>query len=166
MCTAFVLRIDRELAIVQAGSPRLAALLKSRNKVSELHRSHLLRWTEIEAQKLSNDARKSPAASERTRAAREALATVERALGAYPAEEALIQSRALLNELVLSVQVANAVEAAEHASSRGDISAARRFYEDALLRLGPTIDQSPEMERAANRIREAMDRLSFLPENR
>ena len=163
MCAAFVQRIDKELATVQAGSPRLAALLRSRNKASELHRSHMLRWAEVEASGFANEARTLPAASERMRAALEALATVERALAAYPAEEALVQSRALLNELALSVQVANTVEAAEHAVLRGEISHARQLYENALTRLAEEDDPSPERERAAMRIRAAIDRLSFPP---
>lgn len=166
MCAAFVRRIDSELATVQAGSPRLAALLRSRNKVSELHRAHMLRWTQVEAQTLSNDARTSPDASERIRSAKEALGTVEKALDAYPAEQALIQSRALLNELLVSVQVANAVEAAEHAVDRGNTSAAVQFYEEALASLECGTGEPPERARAANRIRQAIDRLSFPSDSR
>jgi hypothetical protein len=166
MCAAFVQRIDIELATVQAGSPRLAALLKGRNKASELHRSHMLRWTEIEAQTFSNDARMSPRAEERVRAALEALATVEMALRSYPAEEALIESRAVLNELAMSVEVANIVEAAELAALHGDITRARGLYENALVRVAPDAGHTPERERAAERIRAAIDRLSFPPDTR
>jgi hypothetical protein len=166
MCAAFVQRIDSELATVQAGSPRLAALLRSRIKVSELHRAHMLRWTEVEAQTLSNDARTSPGASDRLRAAREALGTVEKALDAYPAEQALLESRALLNELVVSVQVANAVEAAEQAMNSGDSPTAVRFYQEALEQLEGGAHQPPERERAAHRIRQAIDRLSFPADSR
>ena len=166
MCAAFVQRIDSELATVQAGSPRLAALLRSRNKVSDLHRTHMLRWTEVEAQTLSNDARTSIEPSERVRAAREALAIVERSLEAYPAERALIESRALLNELVVSVQVANAVEAAESALLGGDGLTARRLYDEALARLEGGTGDRLERRRAADRIRQAIDRLSFPTDSR
>ena len=166
LCAAFVQRIDTELATVQPGSPRLAALLRSRHRASEAHRSHMLRWAEIEAGTFANDARILPTPSARVNAASEALMTVETALALYPAEETLIESRAVLNALAMSVQVANAVEAAEQAASSGDIGLARELYADALAHLERQSDRTPERERAAERIREAIERLSFRPDTR
>lgn len=166
MCAVFLQRIDSELATVQAGSPRLAALLKSRNQASEFHRSHMLRWAEIEARTLSNHSRTKPEPSERMRAAREAVAVVEEALVAYPAEEALMESRDILSELAASIKVANTVEEAERAALRGDISGARGLYQDALTYLAHENAYVPERDRAVSRIREAIDRLPFSPDNR
>jgi hypothetical protein len=159
MCAAFVRRIDVELATVQPASPRLAALLKSRNRASDLHRSHMLRWAEVEARGLSANARTLPEPTARMRAAHEAMSVIERALTAYPAEEALVESRAVLNELAMTIRVANTVEEAERAVSQGDASTARRLYQDALLQLGDGEPGTPDRERAAGKIRDAMRRL-------
>jgi hypothetical protein len=159
MCAAFVQRIDLELATVQAGSPRLATLLKSRTKASELHRFHTLRWAEIGARELSGDARSLPEPTARVRAASQAVAMLEEALVAYPAERSLIESRAVLNELVVSIKVANAVEEAERAALGGNTADARGLYQDALVHLGDRAARTPERNHAETKIREAIDRL-------
>lgn len=166
LCAAFVQRIDAELATVQAGSPRLAALLRSRNKASALHRSHTMRWAEVRARELSGDARNLSKPAERLRSAQEAIFVVEHALASYPAEEALIESRALLSELALSVRVANTVERAEHSAFHGDIAAAAELYREALRLLDDGAFQTADRKHATIMIGEAIDRLSFSANNR
>jgi hypothetical protein len=166
LCDAFLRRIDTELPSVQAGSPRLAALLKGRTKATALHRHHMLRWAEVATIRLSNDARNVSGPAEREQALHEALEIVDQALLSYPIEPSLRQSRALLLELAVSVTVGNLVEQAEQAAFRSDIHTARSLYGDALLRLGGADVQTPERERAARRIREAIERLSISNPNR
>ena len=165
MCAAFLQRIDAELATVQAGSPRLAALLKSRNRAYDLHKFHMLRWAEVESLTLSNDARRLPEPSERIRAARAAVAVMEKALSIYPAEGALIESLDILFELAASINLANTVEEAERAAQRGDVIAARGLYQDALAYLADETANIPEREHVGTRIREAIDRLPFSRDN-
>lgn len=165
LCGSFIARVDAELANVQPGSPRLAALLKGRSKAIDLHRFHTLRWAEIESKSLSADAKTLPDATARVRAARQAVDVVDQALVSYPAESSLTASRELLAELALSIEVANAVEQAEEAVVRGDTVSARSFYREALYLLGSDAVRSPERERAAERIHSAMERLSFTSEN-
>lgn len=159
LCGAFIRRIDIELASVKPASPRLAALLKGRSRTLDLHRHHTLRWAEIEARSLSGEAGSLPDAAGRASAARRAVAVVNEALVSYPAEESLIASRALLTELAVSIDVANAVEEAEKAVYSGDTGAARSFYREALYVLGYGNVQTPERAHAAARIRDAMERL-------
>jgi hypothetical protein len=166
LCAAFLERIDVELATVQPGSPRLAALLRSRNKASALHRSHTLRWAEIQSKLFSSDARSLPEPTERLRAAHEAVSVVEQALVAYPAEEALIESRAVLTELALSILVANTVEQARWSASQGDIPGANQLYHQALVHLGQGGFETRERLHAAERIQEAIDQLPFSRDNR
>jgi hypothetical protein len=68
----------------------------------------------------------------------------------------------LLNELAISIEVTNTVLAADEAAAGGDPSSARTLYRDALQRLGSDNIHTPERERAAALIREAMDRLPLL----
>ena len=165
MCAAFMHRIDVELPTVQAGSPRLAALLKGRVKIADLHRFHTLRWAEIETRGLSASAQDLPDPTARERAAENAIAVVDQALAAYPAETSLLESRAVLGELAVSIQVANIVEDAEKAAADGDNRAARNLYCEALVLLGQDNIGSAGRERAARRIREEIDRLSFSDDN-
>ena len=166
LCSAFLQRIDLELATVQPGSPRLGALLKNRNQASSIHRSHTLRWAEVQSKSLSADARNLAEPEQRLRAAREAIGVVEQALVAYPAEEALIESRAVLNELAVSIRVANTVERAESSALHGDLPGAGQLYREALVHLEEGDIHTPERRHAAERIREAIERLSFLSDNR
>jgi hypothetical protein len=159
MCAAFIQRIDVELATIQPGSPRLAALLKSRTRAGELHRFHTLRWAEVGSRELSGEARSLPEPTARVRAANQAVAMLEEALVAYPAERSLIESRAVLNELVVSVKIANTVQEAERAVLDGNTSAARGLYQDALVHLRDRAIETPERENAETKIREAMNRL-------
>jgi len=164
MCAAFMERVDSELPHVQAGSPRLAALLRGRSTATELHRYHTLRWAEMESRDLTTDAHSLADPDQRIRAAAEAVSIVDQALVHYPTERALIDSRSLLAELALSIHVANLVEQAERAVDRSSFSEARGYYRDALLSLGQENIYTPERERAALRIRQAMDGLPFIGE--
>jgi hypothetical protein len=162
MCSAFIQRIEAELPSIQPDSPRLAALLRGRTKATELHRFHTLRWAEIESRALSTEAQTLPDAAARVRAANSAVGVVDIALQSYPDDESLLGSRALLNELAISIEVTNTVLAADEAAAGGNPSSARTLYRDALQRLGTDNIHTPERERAAALIREAMDRLPLL----
>jgi len=164
MCAAVMDRIDNELPHVQAASPRLAALLKSRSAATEIHRFHTLRWAEIESRTLTTDARSLDDPNQRIRAASDAVAVVDQALAHYPAERSLLESRTLLAELALSIHVANLVEQAERAVDEGAFPEARIYYRDALMSLGQENVSTPERDRAAQHIRDAMDRLPFSSE--
>lgn len=159
LCTVFIQRVDVELPIVSAGSPRLASLIKGRNAASELHKFHTMRWAEIESRAMTAEVGSHTDAAERIRAAQNALEVIDQALDAYPAETSLLQSRYLLSELAVSIKVSHAVEEAEKASFRGDYADARKLYRDALFYLGRENTQSIERERAAQRILEAMEKL-------
>lgn len=165
LCDAFVRRIEAELPSVQPGSPRLAALLKGRTNATRLHRHHMLRWAETEALSLSKDARSLSEPSDRERSVHDAVTVVDHALLSYPGESSLVQSRALLWELAISIKVTNLVEQAEKESFRGDSDAARASYRDAMFYLGRDSIQTPARDHAALRIQEAMQRLPISREN-
>lgn len=159
LCMAFIQRVDVELPIVSAGSPRLATLIKGRNTAAELHRFHTMRWAEIESRALTAEAGAHAEPEKRIHAAQNAIEVIDKALAAYPAETSLLQSRYLLSELAVSIKVSHAVEDAEKAAFRGDYSDARKLYRDALFYLGRENTQSIERERAAQHILEAMEKL-------
>lgn len=159
MCAEYASIIENELKSVRAGSPRLGALLKGRSKAADLHKYHLLKWAEIEAHSLADEARKSTNITGRIAAAENALEVVESALRSYPAEPSLLGSRDLLRELNVSITVSHWIEKAERAKFKGDHAQAARLYRDALFYLGRDNIRTPEREQAAQRISEEIERL-------
>jgi hypothetical protein len=159
LCAEYGALVERELKTVRAGSPRLAALLKGRMTTADLHRFHLLKWAEIEAQSLTDEARRSTNITGRIAAAQNALDVIESALSSYPSEPSLLESRDLLRELTVSIKVSHWVEKAERAELRGDAARAVRLYNDALMQLGRDNIRTPERDEAARRIGAQLARL-------
>jgi hypothetical protein len=159
MCAEYAVMIESELKGVRPGSTRLGPLLKGRSKVAELHKYHTLKWAEIEAHSLADEAHKSTNITGRIAAAENALEVIESALESYPLEPSLIGSRDLLRELKVSITVSNWIEKAESARAKGDNVRAARLYRDALFHLGRDNVRTPERDMAAQRIQEEIARL-------
>jgi hypothetical protein len=159
LCREYLLRNESELKTVNAGSPRLAALLKGRAVASDFHRYHLLRWAEIESRTWTAEAKNQVNAEDRFLAANNAISVIETALEAYPTETSLLQSHDLLREMAVLIKVSDIVEEAERAAFKDEYAEAKSLYRDALFYLGRDNVQSPEREVAARRINDAIDRL-------
>jgi len=152
LCSDYVARNEGELKTINAGSPRLAALLRGRTTVLELHRYHLLRWAEIEARNLTNESMSRGTTLQKVEAAQSALNVVDSALASYPAEKSLLDSRDVLEDLLLSVRIAELMENAERFAYEGQNAEAVACYKDALYELGRRGPETPERIQAANRI--------------
>lgn len=135
ICTEYLGLIERELKTISPNSPRLAPLLKGRSIAAEAHRSHLLKWAEIEARSLTAQANDQVRTGDRIESAQAALRVVETGLEYYPQEPDLLESRSLLTGLVLSIKVSKLVERAERAARKGDVDRARDLYEMAIDQL-------------------------------
>jgi hypothetical protein len=135
LCSAYAARVETELKTVGPGSPRLAPLLRGRTAAGEFHRYHLFKWAEVETHGLTEAARSRPEIGERIESAQKAVHVIEQALAHYPAEPHLLESRDVLDELVVSIKVANLIERAEHAVFDNDDSEARSRYSEALYLL-------------------------------
>lgn len=159
LCSEYIAHNESELKSVNVGSPRLAALLKGRNTAAEIHRYHMLRWTEIEVTVLTEEARGQSESRAKIDAAQGAMDVIQRSLADYPAETSLLQSRDLLREMVVSIKVSEWVEKAERASFDRDLDLARSLYREALFELGSDNISSQSRETAARRINEEIDRI-------
>jgi hypothetical protein len=159
LCGGYLARNEAELTTVNAGSPRLAALLKGRKAASKYHRHHLLKWAEIEARALTTVAKSGDDVSQKLRAAKDALGVIEFALQAYPAETTLLESRDVVNEMAVSIRVSDLVERAERAAFRRDDQEAVSLYRDALFYLGRDNVHTPERRAVADRINAEMEKL-------
>ena len=159
LCDEYVARTERELKTINAGSPRLAALLRGRTTVLELHRYHLLRWAEIETRNLTNESMSRGTTTEKIEAAQSAMEVVDAALASYPSEKPLLESREVLEDMLLSIRVAELVETAERYAYDGRNADAVASYKDALFELGRRGAETPERIQAANRINLEIERL-------
>ena len=162
LCSGYLARSETELKTVSAGSPRLTAILKGRNRAADYHRFHLLRWAEIEAKTLTDEARGRTNPDEKIESAQNALKVIDTALGSYPSESSLLESQQLLRELIVSIKVSHRVDEAERAAFKGDYTQARSLYRDALYDLGRDNIHSPGRLQAAQRINAEIDRLRAL----
>ena len=162
LCSEYLERTESELRTVSAGSPRLSALLKGRKSAAGFHRYHMLQWAEIEARFLTNEANNQTDISDRIRSSKDALGVIEFALKYYPAEQSLLESREVLQEMAVSITVSDWVEKAERAEFKGDFREAMGLYRDALFYLGRDNVHSDDRQQAANHINAEIDRIRLL----
>ncbi|MEO7538629.1 MAG: hypothetical protein ABIV21_01250 [Pyrinomonadaceae bacterium] len=162
LCSGYLARNETELHTVNANSPRLAALLKGRSTAAKYHKYHLLKWAEIESRTLTDEARARVNAGQKIESAQNALGVIESALGSYPAEPSLLESKVLLREFVVSIKVSHTVEEAERAAFKGDYGRARSLYRDALFDLGRDNIQSEGRQNAAGKINAEIERICML----
>ena len=162
LCGDYILRNDSELKNVNASSPRLSPLLKGRTLANELHRFHMLKWAEIEVTARTTEAGNRVIPEDKIEAAKGALDVIEESLEFYPSEPSLIQSRELLQDLLVSIKVSNWIEQAERAAFKKEYTLAKSLYRDALFDLGRDNVHSSAREVAAQRINAEIDRIRHL----
>lgn len=159
LCDSYLAKNDDELRHIGVGSPRLGPLRKGRDTVGRYHRYHMLKWAEIETASLDQSVREKHLMAEKVEAARNAIGVIDFALDFYPRDRSLLESRDVLSELTLSIEVSGKVELAERAILEGDLKNARSHYRDALFRLGRGNTRSENREHAAERINAEIEKL-------
>ncbi len=159
LCDAYLTKNDQELRHIGTGSPRLGPLRKGREKVARYHRYHLLKWAEIETGNMNRKAMEMPAPRDKIDAAQGALGVIEFALGFYPDDRSLIDSRTALSEILVSIEVTALAEDAEREVFQGNFREARRNYRDALFLLGRDNVHNESRDIAAGRIKAEIEKL-------
>ena len=162
LCSEYIARNEDELKTVGASSPRFGALLKGRTAASAFHRHHLLQWAEIESRLLMNESNSRIDVGDKIKAAKEAVAVIDYALEAYPAEDTLLESKQLLCEMVVSITITDLIEQAERAVFKNDIREAISLYRDALFYLGRDNLNTEGRQQAANRLIVEIEKLRML----
>ncbi len=159
------LRINKnELETVGAGSPRLAALRRGKDKVQAMHRFHLLAWAEIESRGLTLEAKNRVTISEKLEQAQRALTVLDSALQFYPEETELIESADALKEFIASIKISNWMEKAERSAFKGNYKRAMSHYRDALFFLARENLQRSEKDVVAEKINSEIARLREIVE--
>jgi len=133
ICNKYLSVAEKQLETVRVGSPRLAGLRRGREIIGELHRYHLLSWTEIEARELTQKAQNYVTVTEKLNTAQEALNIVESALQFYPQEARLTESESALRDFITSIKISHWIEQAERSAFKGNYKRAISLYRDALF---------------------------------
>ncbi|MEQ1606858.1 MAG: hypothetical protein ABL999_18500 [Pyrinomonadaceae bacterium] len=161
MCGEYISLNEHELKSVNPNSPRLAPLLKGRSTVAEFHHYHLLKWAEIETRTLSAEAQSSSRTNDKVEAAQKALGVIDTSLTYYPQEQSLLESREVLQEMIVSIKVSDWIERAECAAFKGDYAKAKSLYRDALFYLGRDNVENVWREEIAIRIDREIESLNL-----
>ena len=159
ICNEYLLRNERELQTAGVGSPRIAALRRSREKIKGLHKFHLLTWAEIESRSLTQEAKNRVTISEKVETAQKALSILESALHFYPKESRLFESADLIREYIVSIKISHLFEAAEKAAFKGNNKRAISIYRDALFLLARDNAQTEKTQLIAEKINGAINKL-------
>ena len=162
ICNEYLSVNKRELETVGTGSPRLAALRRGKDVVSQLHKFHLLAWAEIESRSLTQEAKNQVKFSEKLKDAQGALNVLESALRFYPNETQLRESEEAIKEFVVSLKISHSIEQAERAKFKENYKRAISLYRDALFSLARENVKSLERELLAEKINSEIEKIRQL----
>lgn len=159
LCAQYLSVATKQLPHVGVGSPRLAAIQKGRGTAERLHQEHMLRWAEIEIRNniaLRDDER----VSRRLDGAKKALKAALTALEIYPDNSDLLTSRLAIEEFILSLRIAHAVERAERAEGEGEFKKALEGFIEAkrLIQNNPGAGQE---EAGLSKITDRIEQISM-----
>lgn len=160
LCDAYIELASRELPKVGPGSPRIVALMKGKNVTEDLHRSHMLKWAEIEARSFAQAATLSERAATKLTNAKKAQMVVNTALARYPEEASLLDSKTLLDTMVFSLKIASRIEKAEGALDKDDVISAEKHYREAAKILERELNSTESNAALADKIAEELEILS------
>jgi hypothetical protein len=161
MCSEYIALNENELRSVNANSPRLAPLLKGRSMAAEYHRYHLLKWAEIETKSLSAEAQSRTRVDDKVESVKKALGVIDTSLTYYPQEKSLLESREVIQEMIVSIKVSDWIERAEKAAFKGDSVKAKSLYRDAMFYLGRDNIENAWREEVAIRIDREIESLNM-----
>ncbi len=162
LCNDYLNLSENELKTVGVGSPRLAALRRGREKISQLHYFHLLQWAEIETRTLTREAKNSIKIADKLETTQKALSVIDSALQYYPNELHLNESKEAIGEFIASIKVSHWMEQAERSAFKGNYKRAVSHYRDALFYLGRENVQSEQRQIIADKINGEIEKIRIL----
>lgn len=158
-CGAYLNMIDRELEMIPAGSPRLAAFRRDRENIEKLQKSHLLAWASGESRALIKESRNKATAREKIETAQKAMQVLETAMNIYPGDSLLEESAIAVRDFIFSIKVSHWAERADRAAFKGNYKKAIDHYKDALFYMAPENERSAEHQEMADRINGEIEKL-------
>jgi hypothetical protein len=160
LCGQYLEINQREMRTVGAGSPRIAALRRGRQIAEDYHRQHMLKWAEIEARSMLEDAQQKPKPADKIEVAGRALVIVDSALKRYPDEQMLADSSLVISDFITKVRVGDLIDRAGRAEGRGNLKQAQKLYYNALAQLETNGSADADKAMAVEKIRSELERLT------
>jgi hypothetical protein len=160
LCGQYLDINEREMQNVNPGSPRIAALRRGREIAEDFHRRHMLKWAEIEATSLLEDAQTAGKTSEKIEMAGRALAAIDTASVKYPGERKLKDSAVVIGDYIIGVKVRDLLERASKAELKGNTKLATRHIKTALTELEKSSNAYDGRDSAVEKIRSELARLT------
>lgn len=158
-CDEYLSLVEKQMATVGVGSPRLAGLRRGREVVGKLHHFHLLAWAEIESRGWSQKVPVYATIADKINAAQEALNILNSALQFYPDEPRLTESESAVKSFIASIKVSHWIEQAERSAFKGSYKRAISLYRDALFFLARENVNAVEREAIAEKINSEIEKL-------
>lgn len=159
LCDEYLHRINKELETVRSGSPRLAVLQRTREKIQSLHKYHLLIWSASESRVLLNEAKDAAFGGKKVEIGTKALNILETAVQFYPDEDQLVESISAVKEFITTEKVSSYIEKAEKALFKGNKKRALSHYRDALFYLARENIRNSERDLIAEKINQKIEKL-------
>jgi hypothetical protein len=159
LCNSYLNVAEKELEMIGAGSPRIPALRRGRDKIRKLHREHLLVWASIESKIYTQESRVLDDINNKIESGNKALIVLESALQFYPNENQLLDSITAVKEFIVSTKVSNWIEEAEKAKFNGDNQKAITIYRDSLFLLARENVRTEEKDLIAEKINFEINKL-------
>ncbi|HEX7295922.1 MAG TPA: hypothetical protein VF251_09245 [Pyrinomonadaceae bacterium] len=163
LCQDFLASTDEVLRSGNFSSEKGIALKSGQERVRALHKHHLLIWARDHSRALTHEAQHKARTSDKIETANKALECIDSALGMYPHEVELNESKIAIAEFIASVRVAHWVELAERSAFKGQYRRAIDRYKDALFYLNdeavkPDVKAAgtERIEREIGRLRESL----------
>lgn len=165
MCNAYLQRNESELENIIVSSPRFPVLRKSRQKIEDLHKFHVLQWTSLESQNLIKEANFKSSINEKLENAQRALNVLFSGLQFYPNDESLTESIKVVKEFTVTVKVSHWMEQAQRSAFKENYKRAINHYRDALFFLARENERTNEHEEIAEHINQEIEKLRELEKN-
>jgi len=166
LCDEYFMIASREISNARVGSPRVPALRKGSIAAAKRHRFHMLKWAELRSRSFTSEAKNADSFDSKIAAAEAALDAVQRAIEVYPNENALTDSREVLQTFLASTRLRSFLDQAEEAEIAGKLESALRNYNNALIELNRHSGAFDDREAFGLKIRSEVGRLERLMENR
>ena len=139
LCHDYLASTEEAMRSGSIGSEKGIAIRAGQAKVRQLHKHHLLTWARVHSLNLTREAQQRARTFDKIETANKALECIDSALRVYPDEAELHQSKAAIDEFIISVKVAHWVELAERSAFKGHYKRAIDRYRDALFYLNQDV---------------------------
>ncbi|HSE21981.1 MAG TPA: hypothetical protein VLB68_09990, partial [Pyrinomonadaceae bacterium] len=159
LCHDYLTSTEEAMRSGSTGSEKGIAVRAGQERVRLLHKHHLLTWARGHSLSLTREAQQRARTFDKIETANKALDCIDSALGIYPDEAELHQSKAAIKEFVASVKVAHWIELAERSAFKRHYRRAIDRYRDALFYLNQDVIKEDVRVAGTERIEKEIDKL-------